>query len=111
MADDLSRRPTRQPWAQEETSGLPDFLRELLRKFTAMVDEQLRYCRGLMVRFFKMTIPTSAWPSDCLTARTCNSGRLVERLYAEYGQIEIKRPVANRLILRSAGSQITVVPG
>ena len=58
--------------------------------------------RGLMVRFFKMTIPTGAWPSDCLTARTCNSGRLVERLYAEYGQIEIKRPVANRPILSSA---------
>ncbi len=67
--------------------------------------------RGLMVRFFKMTIPTGAWPSDCLTARTFNSGRLAERLYAEYGEIEINRPVASRLIRSSAGSAITVVRG
>jgi hypothetical protein len=42
VADDLLHGTKSAGSGQEETLGLPDFLRELLRKFTAMVDEQLR---------------------------------------------------------------------
>src|SRR5882672_5372727 len=63
---------------QEETSAYRIFLagclassRQLLMKSCAM---------GLMVRFFKMTMPTGAWPSGCLMGRTFNSGRFAENL-------------------------------
>ena len=75
---------TRQPtvgaaeMGQEETSAYRIFLagclassRQLLMKSCAV---------GLMVRFFKMTMPTGAWPSGCLMGRTFNSGRLAENL-------------------------------
>ena len=69
------------------------------------------FARGLMVRFFKVTIPTGMWPSDCLTGKTFNSGRQVENLNTEFGNIEIKRPVASKAIRTSEGSQMTVVRG
>src|SRR5215475_2218373 len=94
---------------QEETLAYRIFLpgclassRQLLMKSCA---------RGLMVRFFNKTIPTGTWPNDCLMGRTCNFGRQPENLNTEFGKIEIKRPVASRLIRSSEGSPITVVRG
>jgi hypothetical protein len=89
--------------------SLSDFLGRLLGEFAATLDEELR--QGLVVRLFNKTIPTGTWPIDCLMGRTCNFGRQPENLNTEFGNIEMKRPVASRLIRSSAGSPITVVRG
>jgi len=66
---------------------------------------------GLSVRFFKVTIPTGTLLSDCWTGKAFNSGRLVENLNMQSGIIEIKRPVARRLILTSGEAVNTVARG
>ena len=74
----LGRMPVTTALGQKETSAYRIFLAGCLASSRQLL---MKSCaRGLMVRFFKMTMPTGAWPSDCLIGRTFNSGRLAENL-------------------------------